>query len=443
MFTDAGQLYCNSTWDTVSCWPTTPAGQLAVLTCPPRFEEVLLDPNGNATRMCYPNGTWQFRSDYDHCKPITMVNKEEDIHNFITRVIYYVGFTTSIVALIVALCIFLYFRSLRCLRNTIHCHLIVTFIFKYILWLIMNNVLPKLTDDDHNEIHQWVCKIIVALYNYIQVANFFWMLVEGLYLHTMIVWAFSIERIRFWYYAVLGWCGPALVVLAWAIVKAKFENRRCWLPMENSSYDYIYITPILGVLLVNVIFLGSIVWVLITKLRASNTLQARQYRKAVRATLILFPLLGVTYVVFISPPNDGALAKRAFVYFNAILQSLQGLAIAVFYCFLNGEVRSTIRGRVSRWQEGRSIATRYTRASIATNAEQISLRASFTRDNTCNGQTSSSLGKTLFKNNNLDAQQQHSNGKTSPNRSSSPGSNGDGPQPMQTVPILMVDEEQL
>ena len=61
-------------------------------------------------------------------------------------------------------------------------------------------------------------------------------------------------------------------------------------------------------------------------------------RKAVRATLILFPLLGVTYVVFISPPNDEPMAKRVFVYFNAILQSIQGLAIAVFYCLLNGEV---------------------------------------------------------------------------------------------------------
>jgi hypothetical protein len=57
-----------------------------------------------------------------------------------------------------------------------------------------------------------VCKIIVALYNYVQVANFFWMLVEGLYLHTMIVWAFSIERIRFWYYAVLGWCQYYLII---------------------------------------------------------------------------------------------------------------------------------------------------------------------------------------------------------------------------------------
>ena len=50
--TDAGQLYCNSTWDTVSCWPTTPAGHLAVLACPPKFEDVLLDPNGEYPTVC-------------------------------------------------------------------------------------------------------------------------------------------------------------------------------------------------------------------------------------------------------------------------------------------------------------------------------------------------------------------------------------------------------
>ncbi len=32
--TDSEQLYCNSTWDTVSCWPTTLAGHVAVLSCP-------------------------------------------------------------------------------------------------------------------------------------------------------------------------------------------------------------------------------------------------------------------------------------------------------------------------------------------------------------------------------------------------------------------------
>ena len=35
------------------------------------------------------------------------------------------------------------------------------------------------------------------------------------------------------------------------------------------------------------------------------------------------------------------------------------------------QVRSVIRQRFSRWQEGRTIATRYTRTSIATNVDQI------------------------------------------------------------------------
>ena len=32
--------------------------------------------SGNATRMCYANGSWQVRSDYNHCKPITIANEE-------------------------------------------------------------------------------------------------------------------------------------------------------------------------------------------------------------------------------------------------------------------------------------------------------------------------------------------------------------------------------
>lgn len=52
---------------------------------------------------------------------------------------------------------------------------------------------------------QILCKLFATLFNYLLVTNFFWMLVEGLYLHMFIVWAFSLERIRFWHYVVLGW----------------------------------------------------------------------------------------------------------------------------------------------------------------------------------------------------------------------------------------------
>ena len=40
LFAEAEQLYCNSTWDTVSCWPTTLAGRLAVLPCPSEVDGV-------------------------------------------------------------------------------------------------------------------------------------------------------------------------------------------------------------------------------------------------------------------------------------------------------------------------------------------------------------------------------------------------------------------
>ena len=52
---------------------------------------------------------------------------------------------------------------------------------------------------------QWLCKGIAALFNYLQLTTFFWMLVEGLYLHTIIVCAFSASRLRLWYYVVIGW----------------------------------------------------------------------------------------------------------------------------------------------------------------------------------------------------------------------------------------------
>ena len=52
---------------------------------------------------------------------------------------------------------------------------------------------------------QGLCKLMVAVFNYLLVTNFFWMLVEGLYLHTVIVWTFSSDHLRCRHYEALGW----------------------------------------------------------------------------------------------------------------------------------------------------------------------------------------------------------------------------------------------
>ncbi|GLH07592.1 uncharacterized protein GBIM_13057 [Gryllus bimaculatus] len=123
--------------------------------------------------------------------------------------------------------------------------------------------------------------------------------------------------------------------------------------------------------------------VLITKLRSANTPETKQYRKATKALLVLFPLLGITYILMMQGPMEGV-AGDVFRNTRALLVGLQaydgtvpmfpahggaeypaashellvediGFTVALFYCFLNTEVQNTLRHRLERWRESRAV----------------------------------------------------------------------------------------
>ncbi|XP_076094431.1 corticotropin-releasing factor receptor 2-like isoform X2 [Mytilus galloprovincialis] len=373
---DNGNSYCNMTWDGLSCWPASLVGEFAIIQCPQNMQGV--DSTQNATRLCTTNGTWALKSDYNSCltdtNPKDLYNGVESVHEYSRRIIYNLGFIVSTITLIIALFIFLYFRSLRCLRNIIHSHLIATFILRNLLWIMMQHTLWPIVQADE----KWACKLEVALFNYAQMTNFFWMLVEGLYLHIIIVWTYSADKIRKWYFIIIGWCVPAVIITIWVIFRTQVtadetsDVAACFMPKsknyaesEADKLDYIYIAPILFVLAVNIIFLGSIIWILVTKLRSSHSLETKQLRKAVKATITLFPLLGITYVIFIWPPSDNHIFVEVHQYINAFLQSFQGFFVALFYCFLNGEVQTVIKKKITNWVESRanySLITRLRRS---------------------------------------------------------------------------------
>lgn len=119
---------------------------------------------------------------------------------------------------------------------------------------------------------------------------------------------------------------------------------------------------------------------LITKLRTANTAETQQYRKASKALLVLIPLLGITYLVILTGPEDIVnnylyAILRAFLISTQVWQTthqeisfiwceslmvillLQGFSVSLLYCFFNSEVKQTIRHRVSNWQEERNIGT--------------------------------------------------------------------------------------
>nr|XP_033787643.1 corticotropin-releasing factor receptor 2 isoform X3 [Geotrypetes seraphini] len=397
--------YCNATTDQIgTCWPRSTAGELVERPCPAYFNGIKYNTTRNVYRECLENGTWASWMNYSHCVPILdnkififfphkfhghcvatdaaiilqgtlyshFIRRKYPLHYKIALIINYLGHCISVVALIVAFVLFLCLRSIRCLRNIIHWNLITTFILRNLMWFLLQMI-------DHNihESNEAWCRCFTTIYNYFVVTNFFWMFVEGCYLHTAIVMTYSTDKLRKWVFLFIGWCIPCPIIVAWAIGKLYYENEHCWFGKEPGKYiDYIYQGPVILVLLINFVFLFNIVRILMTKLRASTTSETIQYRKAVKATLVLLPLLGITYMLFFVNPGEDDISQIVFIYFNSFLQSFQGFFVSVFYCFLNGEVRSAARKRWHRWQDHHSLRVRVARAmSIPTSPTRISFHS--------------------------------------------------------------------
>ncbi|XP_059893763.1 corticotropin-releasing factor receptor 1-like [Gadus macrocephalus] len=372
--TDSSEPFCETSIDGIgTCWPRSKPGQMVSRPCPEMFYGVRYNTTNSVYRRCLSNGSWAVKGNYSMCKAILYQEKRSKMHYQIAVIINFLGHCVSLVALLTAFCLFLCLRSIRCLRNIIHWNLIAAFILRNATWFIVQ---LSMSPEVHESNVVW-CRLVTASFNYFHSTNFFWMFGEGCYLHTAIVLTYSTDRLRKWMFICIGWCIPFPIIVAWAIGKLYYDNEKCWFGKRAGVYtDYIYQGPMILVLVINFIFLFNIVRILMTKLRASTTSETIQYRKAVKATLVLLPLLGITYMLFFVNPGEDEVSQIVFIYFNSFLESFQGFFVSVFYCFLNSEVRSAVRKRFHRWQEQHSIRTRMTQAiSIPTSPSRVSFHS--------------------------------------------------------------------
>lgn len=204
------------------------------------------------------------------------------------------------------------------------------------------------------------CQVLHILLHYFLVCSYFWMFSEGLYLHTLLVVAFvSEERLMKWFY-LLGWGAPAIIVAVYAAVRGSStpDTQHCWI--EESHYTLILSTPVCASILANLVFLINIVRVLVTKLRANHlaaTADTSGTRKAVRATLILIPLLGLHYVLMPFRPAPGSNGELVYQVVSALVSSFQGFCVALLFCFCNSEVALAVKKRWQQFQFNRGPTT--------------------------------------------------------------------------------------
>ncbi|XP_072910332.1 calcitonin gene-related peptide type 1 receptor isoform X2 [Hemitrygon akajei] len=296
-----------------------------------------------ATKYCDENGNWFIHPETNRTwSNYTFCNKYTDYKLKMARILYYmavVGHILSIISLLISLVIFFYFKSLSCQRIILHKNLFFSYMFNSVSTLIQ---LMAVANDQKVVFQNPVgCKVLQFFLQYMLGCNYFWMLCEGIYLHTLIVVAvFAEEQHLHWYY-LLGWGFPSIPAAIHAMARAKYFNDNCWISVETYLL-YIVHAPIVAALMVNLFFLLNIVRVLVTKLRDTHRSESNMYMKAVRATLILVPLLGIQFVIIPWRPEN-QLAGEIYDYIMNIFMHYQGVLVATMFCFFNGEVQAALK----------------------------------------------------------------------------------------------------
>ncbi|XP_029311754.1 glucagon-like peptide 2 receptor [Cottoperca gobio] len=359
-------IFCKGTFDTFVCWPHSSPGNVSV-PCPSYLPWISENISRRAHRECLNNGRWRRREnsseawrDVSKCKEDRYFKDKEDemLRQTALRLISVIGYSLSLSSLTLATLLMGLLRKLHCTRNYIHMNLFVSFILramavisKEIILYIMYSNLPKDNPGWNSYLSSAIalmCKFSKVCMQYFVACNYFWLLVEAIFLHTLLFTAVLTKRRLLKKYMLLGWGTPILFVTPWTVVKILYENTGCW-TIVNRWFWWIIRGPItLSVLVIFFIFI-KILMLLLSKLKADQV-KFTDYRYSLaRATLVLIPLLGIHEVVFTvlidECLEDSSRYARNFI--NLTLSSFQGLLVAVLYCFANGEVQAELK---KRWQ---------------------------------------------------------------------------------------------
>ncbi|KAF7204431.1 parathyroid hormone 3 receptor isoform X3 [Nothobranchius furzeri] len=352
---------CVPEWDGIICWPRSRAGQLVSVLCPQYIYD--FNHRGRAYRQCDVSGNWELVpsnnrtwANYTECTRYLMSdhrNLEEKVFQRL-HLMYTVGYSMSLASLLVAVFILCYFKRLHCTRNYIHIHLFASFICRAVSIFVKDAVLYSVTDGNKTDSgfttvkpHMAGCKVAVTLFLYFLATNHYWILVEGLYLHSLIFMAFLSDKNYLWALTIMGWGVPAVFVSIWVSARASLADTQCW-DISAGNLKWIYQVPILAAIVVNFLLFINIIRVLASKLWETNTgkLDPRQqYRKLLKSTLVLMPLFGVHYIVFMALPYTEVtgLLWQVQMHYEMFFNSSQGFFVAFIYCFCNGEVQAEVK----------------------------------------------------------------------------------------------------
>lgn len=86
------------------------------------------------------------------------------------------------------------------------------------VWIFTNNILFL----------QWWCQILHVILHYFLLTNYAWMLAEGFYLHTLLVFAFTSEDTLVRWSWTLAWSTPLVVISLYTLLRTINDHTSEW-----------------------------------------------------------------------------------------------------------------------------------------------------------------------------------------------------------------------
>ncbi|XP_068711772.1 adhesion G protein-coupled receptor L4-like [Montipora foliosa] len=273
------------------------------------------------------------------------------IHRKVLKWMTYLGCSLSLAAEIICLLAFILLTKRTEVKIKIHCHLVACLAASHFIFLV---------GIERNTISEPLCRIIAVSLHFLFLATFMWMLVEGIYILAKVYSVFqeqfcSLPRKTY----LLAYGLPlGTVSTTYAI---KFNDygtlHHCWLAFE-SGVKWSFIGPVCSVLIINFLVLVLVLRRMTgtQMFRRRNELQ--RLRLTVRASLVMLPVLGLSWSFGLLALNQGTLVfQYLFVGFN----SLQGCFIFFNHCASNTEVRAGIKSLIRRRQVEQQVTKEATR----------------------------------------------------------------------------------
>ncbi|XP_076811151.1 glucagon-like peptide 1 receptor isoform X2 [Clavelina lepadiformis] len=395
--------FCPGRFDGFMCWPHGRAHSLVEAPCPPGIPYG--KDNLSGYRFCEPNGQWYQKggetwSYWKDCNLYaaessvpnsTNIGVREDGFQKVCEVLQNVGLTVSLLFLVIALFIFSYFKKLRCIRNYIHICLMLSFILRYVVNIVTleiglyndNNDTLSHNDNDtlsYNDNDTFpenmitlkknfdqycdtfgnirtrvaTCPLpikyvtIMAVLYYAMTANYFWLLIEGVYLQWYINLAKTKDETveKLIAFVLFGWVGPMLLVGVWFVLVIAVEDP-CWtIYSQPEQFALVVQIPIILSIMINFILFINFMRIICSKLRAKTMQKKDKIVRLALSTLALVTLLGTQHTVFfflsVTLASLGSNIKDV-KSLELVCISFQGAFTAILYCFRNSEVQTEVK----------------------------------------------------------------------------------------------------